>query len=381
MVDRCKVIVVGGGPAGLLTAANIRGSDVVVIEASTRPGWPPHCTGLVSPDTARRFGVTDAITEVYREAVFLDDEFREICRIDGSPLAVRLSRPILEEALAERVMSLGHRILYGVRVAEASPSGCVSILGRGTICGERIVLAVGASPRFMRVFRAARCRVIPGFEVRVRLNARVNEDRFYTIHGWRVAPQFFAWLVPLWNGREALIGIGGSHPAERLEELIQRIHRIGVEVSSIESHRGGRIVLGPPAPSLLKGRLVGIGDVLCASKPFTGGGLYAISILAEPLAKLIEHGDDQLLLETWNWLRSELKAQYILTRAVRVFQPLWKLALRVVCSAAARGECRIDYDRHSSLVSCLTPRRGALGVGQEEAAERDSSRGLWFRAS
>ena len=139
--------------------------------------------------------------------------------------------------------------------------------------------------------------------------------------------------------------------------------------------------MGPPAPSLLKGRLVGIGDVLCASKPFTGGGLYAISILAEPLAKLIEHGDDQLLLETWNWLRSELKAQYILTRAVRVFQPLWKLALRVVCSAAARGECRIDYDRHSSLVSCLTPRRGALGVGQEEAAERDSSRGLWFRAS
>lgn len=364
MVDRRQVVIVGAGPAGLLTALNLREVEALVIEASTRPGWPPHCTGLVSPATARRFNIPEAVTEAYNEAVFLDDRLQEICRVSGSPLAVRLSRPILEELLAQRVESLGHRIAYRARADVLHADGCVQLHDGRRVCGEWVVAALGANPRAAAVFGARNCRYLPGFEVRVRLTARVSEDAFYTIHGWRVAPQFFAWVVPLRGGREALIGVGGDHAVERLAALMQRLDRMGVvHVSSIVSHRGGRIVEGPPAQHPLAGKLAGIGDVLCASKPFTGGGLYAISILAKPLAVLLEKGEKRLLLGTWARLRRELEVQYLLTRAARLLQPLWRRALTVACSAAASGRCSIDYDAHSSLVECLAPWRGASRHG------------------
>lgn len=354
MVDRRQVVIVGAGPAGLLTALNLSEAEALVIEASSRPGWPPHCTGLVSPATARRFGIPEAVTEAYNEAVFLDDKLQEICRISGSPLAVRLSRPLLEELLARRVESHGHRIAYRVKATALQTDGCIQLHDGRRVCGEWVVAALGANPSVAAVFGARNCRYLPGFEVRVRLAARVSDDAFYTIHGWRVAPQFFAWVIPLRGGREALIGVGGDYAVERLAVLMQRLDRMGVvHVSGIVSHRGGRIVEGPPARHPLAGKLAGIGDVLCASKPFTGGGLYAVSILARPLAVLLEKGEKRLLLETWAMLRRELEAQYLLTRAARLLQPLWRRALKVVCSVAASGRCSIDYDAHSSLVECL----------------------------
>ncbi|KSW11821.1 hypothetical protein CF15_03195 [Pyrodictium occultum] len=355
MTDRSLVVIAGAGPAGLLTAARLRHVDALVLEASGRPGWPPHCTGLVSPSTAERFGAPEAVTESYREAVFLDDGLREVCRVEGSPLAVRFSRPLLEEVLASRVEALGHRIAYHSRVVGVGPNGCARLAGGGRVCGGWVVAAVGAKPGFSRLFGAGRCGYIPGFEVRARLALRLGEDAFYTVHGRRTAPKFFAWVVPVAGGREAVIGVADERPVERLQALLPRLARIGVQASSIISHRAGRIVLGPPAETPLAGRAAGIGDVLCASKPFTGGGLYAVSLLAEPLAEALEGRGAGRLLAEWARLRRELEAQRILTRAARVLQPLWRMALATACHAAARGRCSIDYDVHTSLARCLAP--------------------------
>jgi len=354
------IVVVGGGPAGLLAAlhASKAGVSIAVLSASPRPGWPPHCTGLVSPQTASRLSAWEAVRERYDCAVFLDSKLNSICEVCGSPLAVRVSRPLFEELLAERLSSRGVRLYWSTPV-RAIERGCARSV-EGRFCGQRIVVASGATSLLAAMFRDGRCGFLSAIEARVELSQRIDEDRFVTIHGHPLSVEFFTWIVPVNGGRQALVGLAASSkPLWRLSEMLNLLGRRGLlESSRILSRRAGVIVVGPPAPKIVAqgGAVVGIGDVLCASKPFTGGGLYAISKLARHVgcyaAGCSQRGELERL---WRWLRSELALQRQLTSFARVaaVTPAFTHLLALACSEAGRGRCRIDYDEHSSLVSCL----------------------------
>ncbi|MET1101576.1 MAG: hypothetical protein ABWW69_03760, partial [Pyrodictiaceae archaeon] len=211
------IVIAGAGPAGLLVARWIRSSDVLLVERSAKPGYPPHCTGLVSPRTARLIGYPEAVGEEYECAVFLDEGFRERCRICGSPLAVRVRRPLLEELLAGDVEAQGHRILYSTRLV-GFREGKVVLASRSkhsSVTPSRLILAVGAQGLKLadHLLGSHYCERLVGLEVRVRLSHRpagVSPDSFYTIHCSRFSPEMFAWLVPLEYGRELLIGLASS---------------------------------------------------------------------------------------------------------------------------------------------------------------------------
>ncbi len=345
------VIVVGAGPAGLSVATRLRRKSVLVLNASESPGWPPHCTGLVSPKTAQRLG-EDAVTESFTEAVFLDDSFREICRIYGKPLAVRVSRPLLEEILSHRLEEMGH-LLHNNSLADDIGETCIHVRGKGWLCARESVLIATGYSRFSKLFGAKRCDTLSGLEVRVRLSKRIRDDEFVTLHGNKYAPEFFTWIVPLHGGREALVGLAArSDTASRLAAFLHAAERKGLlSIDKLVSHRGGRILRGPPARHVYRGGVYGLGDVLCASKPFTGGGLYAIAAMAPLLTDAIERGDRARLEDEWSALRSELLLQRDLTRLAIIYRPLWKMGLAAACSVQDR--CSISYDKHSSLLRCL----------------------------
>ena len=373
---RHEVLIVGGGAAGLSVARRVS-SDTVLVSASPRPGWPPHCTGLVSPKTLQLLSAHDAVSDVYREAVFLDSGFREICRVERrGVLAYRINRPLMEESFAEEARARGVRMLFSEAVVHVDWStGCARLASGRVICGERVVLAPGFSPRFAKFFGAKRCRQFYGVEVRVVLARRMPDEVFYTIHGSVYAPEFFAWVVPVSGGREALVGLAArDKPLERLAALLDALTRHGiVDYTGIVSRRSGVIVVGPAARSIARGRLVGLGDVLCASKPFTGGGLYAVSRLASLVAGYADNTIDYKELEAaWRQLRRELLLQHRLTKLLRVLlsSSLAKLVLAPICEAGSRGLCNLDYDMHSSAISCLWKLYRLWGGGGKVAETR-----------
>jgi len=59
MVDDTDVLVVGGGQAGLSTAAAAaaRGARVLVVERRPRIGDPVHTSGATATTTVERFGI------------------------------------------------------------------------------------------------------------------------------------------------------------------------------------------------------------------------------------------------------------------------------------------------------------------------------------
>lgn len=347
-----RIGIVGGGPAGLL-AARLLGDGCTVYEASRRPGHPPHCTGLVSPSTAERIGVGEAVDAVYERSVFLDDELRVLGYAEGRPLAVRLSRPLLEELLASEAEAAGARILLGHRVEDARPDGRLRVRGLGVVRHEWVVLADGAAaPVSAGLLRGrARCRAdgLVGVEVRVVVERRLPSDEFYTIHGYRYAPEFFAWIVPVNGGREALIGLASRKPLKGLRELVRRVDRL-VGVAGRLGLRSGIVLRGPPVPSPVAGRCIAVGDAACTSKPFTGGGLYAVSLLAPRLAEALVGGRGvEGYVEAYRALREELLLQRSLASMARVFKPV----LHALQAVMAAGGCRVDYDRHSTALRCL----------------------------
>ena len=346
------VVVVGGGPAGLLVARGVRGRDVVVFEASGRVGWPPHCTGIVSPATAGRLGVREAVGEVYECAVFHGPGWGEVCRVCGSPLAVRVRRPLLEEVLVGEVEGLGHVVARGARVEWfRAGEGYVEVYvrGRGVVRGSALVVAGGAS------FAPRRCRRAVAVEVRARVSRRVEEDSFHTFHLLPGSGGGYGWLVPVEGGRWVLVGAASLEPEglgyafEAVWRIVDRVFGLG----GVESRRGGLLVLGPAAPTPFLGdRVLVFGDAACTSKPFTGGGLYAISVLAPAVSGYLDGGlQASLLMGEWGRLVGELRRQFVLARLFRlvgVASP--RLALRGLRAACS---CGPDFDEHSTALRVL----------------------------
>ncbi len=356
-----EVIIIGGGIAGLFTASYIKDSDVIILESSRRIGWPPHCSGIVSINTYEEFRkkVHVEIESIYREAIFLDNKFSTICSVERRrPIAVKIARPRLEEELAVVAENSGHKILLGSRVEKIEmkegQGRCIVAHNGKRFCSEHIIVAAGQNSSFAHIF-ARYCRKIIGIETRVELNKRLDPEKFTTIHSNRIAPEFFGWIAPIHDGRKAAIGIADkSEPVSRLAYLLKIVDkRIGVR--KIISRRGGIIVRGPPSKELINKHVIGIGDILCASKPFTGGGLYAITKLAPHIANYIERERKRKreLIRIWRNLRRELLTQYYYTRFATLFRDSFLLLLSVACTGEKKGVCRIDYDRHTSLMNCL----------------------------
>ncbi len=364
------LLVAGAGPAGLAAAARTRHVQLTVLERMKKPGYPPHCTGIVSEATAAKLASTtrrslhseEIVEAVYREAVFLGPELRERCSIEAQPLAVKLARPRLEQHLALLVENDGHRIVYGARLLETRPrrDRVEAVVSHGgstkSLTADRVLIATGAqdyaSPPHRHCWRAY------GLEERVELATRIDDEKFTTIHGTSLAPRFFAWLAPIAGGREAVVGLAAPSPYalhEKLEQLKKKLARAGLlpGISRTVSRRGGVILRGPPKRKAAKATIAWLGDTLCASKPYTGGGLYAIAALAGHAAGWLEKGDPRLLQEPWARLRRELLLQHIAARAAVSAPRLFLRLLSRACRAAAAGRCRVDYDRHSSLIGCL----------------------------
>jgi|GEM_PF-6223921 len=353
-----RVVIVGGGVAGLFTALHVKNHEVIIVEASKRIGWPPHCSGIVSTNTYREFKekVDVVVESIYDKAVFLDGKLNPICTIksEKGPLAVKIARPHLEEELAVVVENNGHKILLGSRVKEidGKEGKCVITGGGKHLCGRHVVVATGWNPPFASIF-SKYCEKILGVEVHVELNKRLEPNGFITIHSNKIAPDFFGWIAPIYDGRRAAIGIADKDNAmHRLSHLVKIVDK-KIGVRRILSRRGGVIVRGPPSKNIVVRRIAGIGDILCASKPFTGGGLYAITKLASSVAKYVEDKGEEELVEVWENLRRELLAQYYYTKFAILLKDLFLLLLFITCREGEKGTCEIDYDNHTSLIKCL----------------------------
>ena len=127
VVDSADIVVVGGGPAGSMSAVLLaKNRDVTVLEDHPVSGTPLQCTGLVSPDVIGMSGVSPTVLNSFsRLNVHFPDGF--VYPVDcGETKAVLSDRSELDRLMAERAMDAGAEYLYSERCTSCD-------IGKGSV--------------------------------------------------------------------------------------------------------------------------------------------------------------------------------------------------------------------------------------------------------
>jgi len=337
------VVVVGAGPSGLMAAkeASQRGLRVTVLEEHEEIGIPEHCAGLVS---LRGFGLLglkprpDFVRKEVCGAVFHAPSGKTLTLRKKGTVAFVLDRARFDKYLAEEAMRSGAEIRTGVTVEgiEERRDGVLienfdGSFNSNNIKGRILVDAEGLASRLasrLGLTRLEDKRPIPAFQYELEAKLE-DEDLVHVYLGKKVAPGFFAWIIP--SGSETIrIGLACSsgNALRRLEAFIKEV--LGFRNARVRALKKASwpVVTGGPIGRTYASRILLVGDVAGQVKPTTGGGIvtggFCGMMAGRVAAEALSHRDRGLSIgylrryqTLWKarWGR-ELWLQRILRRAM-----------------------------------------------------------------
>ena len=285
-------VVVGGGPAGTITAGLLaKDHDVLVIEEHTSSGLPMQCAGLVTKDVINMCGVSpDILNRITGADVVFPCGGRFEVRAEGTK-ALLIDRADLDRKLAERAADKGAEIRYGVRYSGSriSEEGVSISTDRGEIESELIIGADGQGSKVAASLGNNLPReYIYGIEADAK--HRSEHDDMMTLRiGSEFAPGFFSWEIPFGDMVRIGLCISGGNGCSPNEYLKKLLKVSGIDGEDIISKYAGKIPLGG-RPRSYGDRTLLIGDAAGQVKPVSGGGLYPICKAAPVLEKTVREG-------------------------------------------------------------------------------------------
>lgn len=337
MID---VAIVGGGPAGLLTAARLAesGLDVLVLEEHATIGEPAHCTGIVSAEAAELTKIPDDIVlnRLSRARLIAPSgaSTRHEWDAGGAEAILAIDRAAFDADLARRATAAGAVVCTGMRVQDVEIGANVVTVHTTAraLRARACVLACGVSYRFQRQLGLG----LPGQAIHTAQIevAAVASDSVEVHFGRAVAPNGFAWAVPL---------VRGGCPRLKLGVMAAGNAGTYLEAFLAQPAVRARLLEAPPPPvrrllplrpiaRTFTDRVLVVGDAGGFTKPTTGGGIFysllTASLAAETLVEAFSAGRlDEAALAGY-----EHRWQARLGGELRVAE--WLRALVIRCSDA-----------------------------------------------
>jgi digeranylgeranylglycerophospholipid reductase len=309
-LERADVVVVGGGPAGLIAAreAASAGLDVVLVERDRSIGAPVRCgegvgsrglSEFISPEGAS--WVARRITRV----IFWAPDGTEV-RVAEGDVGYILDRSRFEPALAAEAGSAGADIRVGTeavalmrqgdrwRVALRGPRGDVDIDARVIIAADGVEALVA---RWAGLDTRVPSRDMESCAQYVVSNITFDPDAIYLHFGHRVAPGGYAWIFPKEVG-VANVGLGivalraDGRPARAwLDDYMARYFPGGITTG----YTVGGVIVHPTIKRTVADGLIVCGDAAHMVNPLSGGGIVnamkAGRLAAQTAARALAAGD------------------------------------------------------------------------------------------
>ncbi|MHA1942966.1 MAG: NAD(P)/FAD-dependent oxidoreductase [Candidatus Thorarchaeota archaeon] len=278
-------IVVGGGPAGLLAASKIaeNGHNVIVLEEHPEIGKPDHCAGLLSSSGLKSLGLKppdDVVQNTVSGARIYAPSGHSILVERGRREAFVIDRRRFDSWLAREATSRGANISTNSKVSEISQpiEGLRTIQTKDQDFQVPItVIAEGARSVLTKktgLTTVSKGSKYPAYQYEVK-GIDVDEDIVEMFYGRRLAPGFFAWIIPLGEGR-VRVGLASKNKSKiRLDAAMQHHPIISKKLKNavIERGMGGTVLVGKPISKISVDGLVVVGDATGMVKATTGGGV------------------------------------------------------------------------------------------------------------
>jgi digeranylgeranylglycerophospholipid reductase len=309
---RFDVVVIGAGPAGSRTAAQIArgGRRVLLLEKRPRVGYPVRCAEAVGPreDVERYLPLDETLVSSTIDGFLIvaPDGTRFEREMPGIGFVV--DRELFDRRLAEAAVAagaelrLGHQATALIREGDRIRGARIKDLAGGSEYDAAAAVTVGAdgveslSPRWAGLKKSFRPDEIFACAEELVEGIEVPGRRIEFHLGARFAPGGYAWVFPKGPGR-ANVGVGinplradGKTALEYLEVFLA--HRA-------PGGKRARLVVGGCAVargmrSLAADGFVAVGEAANQNNPFSGGGivnaLEAADMAAAAILPALERG-------------------------------------------------------------------------------------------
>ncbi len=275
------VVVIGGGPAGLMAARTLAqcGHDAVVMEEHPEIGAPVHCTGILGRDAFDELDLdTRVILAVAHSARFHATAGNTATIESDQVHAAIVDRRSFDVTLARRAEADGAEIRTATRVSQlVMERGRVRVFTATgeTLTARACVLACGAKYRFNQQLGLGLPKL---FVQSAQLDVAFPPLEHIEVHlDHRRLPGGFAWVVPFRDRGQSRVKfglLGGEHAGAVFDDFSRRVAaRVGVDPSPWPRPRLRILPLGPVRRTYAN-RLLAVGDAAGLVKPTTGGGIY-----------------------------------------------------------------------------------------------------------
>jgi len=268
------ILIVGGGPAGSLSAIALRKFDVTIVEEHQSPGFPVQCAGLVSERCyreLRRF--SDCKLNKIRGAVFFSKN--ESVELEGRCGGVVVERKILDRDLFAKASEFANVMVKTKFLnARKKRAELLSYGKRFEVEYDFILGADGVYSRVAKVFGFERPKIYSAVQVTSRFDY-FSDDLVEIYLGFS---DFLCYSIPL-DGFAKIGAISSKNPMQVLKRLLRWLGK-RVKGCVLELNVGA-IPIG--IVNFVGDNVMLMGDSAGMVKPYTGGGLYYIVKAVEKL--------------------------------------------------------------------------------------------------
>ncbi|MFW9886625.1 MAG: geranylgeranyl reductase family protein [Candidatus Thorarchaeota archaeon] len=341
-------IVVGGGPSGLISSHQVAsgGHRVLVVEEHETVGEPDHCAGLLSVSGLESQGLRppeDVIQNHVIGARIFSPSGYHIFVERGQREALVVDRRKFDRWLANQAIDAGANVKTGSKVRHIQWMDG-RITGVNTSGDEpndlSSLVIINAEGSRCQISKQAGLPMVPrtskytAFQIEVS-GADVEDDIVEMYYGRSTAPGFFAWIIPLGDGR-ARVGLAARNLAKRRLMASIRHHPVMKERlkhSTIQRTLGGIVLVGMPIKRTVRDNFLVVGDSAGMVKPTTGGGVIVGAMAAKIVGRIVNDALENQNQSNMNLNKYEGAWRSLLLRELRTMY----LTQRILSSFSDKG--------------------------------------------
>ncbi len=277
------IVIVGGGPAGSLTALNLEGERVALLEEHQSAGFPAQCAGLISQDCLKllkKYVDAEKFTLNRIDGAYFFSPSGEFAKLRGRSRGVVVERKLMD---CEFIKTCPADVFVKAKVTGVKKDEEEFLVRsvRGNFRASYVVGADGPSSIVARELGFDRPKVLSAAQVECKMSM---DESFVEIY-FGYSDFMFGYAVPTGDGFARVGVVSKSNAIRWLQKLLKEHPSVSKRVDSmkVDEINCGAIPFG--LVEFVRGYAVLIGDSAGMVKPYTGGGLYYLAIAAELLGK------------------------------------------------------------------------------------------------